>query len=43
MLHMQASCLALAVVAPGAVAACPLDRAQLFSPLSQPLAGASHG
>jgi len=34
---------ALELVAPVEATPCPLDHAQLFSPLPQPLAGASHG
>ena len=41
--NLHTHCEALELVAPGALAPHPLDRAQLFSPLSQPLAGASHG
>ncbi len=41
--NLLAPCQALAVLASSALAPGALDRAQLFSPLSQPLAGASHG
>jgi hypothetical protein len=43
MLHLQTPCLALAVVAPSAVAACPLDSAVLLPHLPRALAGPPHG
>ena len=41
--NLQPPYLALELVAPVAAASGPLDHAQLFSLLPQPLAGASHG
>jgi len=41
--NLHTHCEALELVAPVEATPCPLDHAQLFSPLSQPLAGASHG
>lgn len=43
MLHLQTPCLALAVVAPSAVAARPLDSAVLLADVPGSLAGAPHG
>lgn len=43
MLHLQTPCLALAVVASGALAPDALDRAFLLPHLPGPLAGAPHG
>lgn len=41
--HLLAPCVALGVVALSPFAGCALDRALLFAPPPQPLAGAPHG